>query len=94
MRELAPGDEELDEVGCAIFRSVIDEDGVVILVVLVDDGLDVLLVSIVLRVVSGGNNHTNRQLLAIGMVILLQLVHLFFPCGASIECRYIYRVRR
>jgi hypothetical protein len=80
VRELVPGDEELDEVGGAIFGGVIDEDGVVILVVLVDDGLDVVLVSIVLRVVSGGNNHADRQLLAIGaqMVFLLQSVHLFF----------------
>lgn len=79
-RELIPRDEELDQVGSAVLRGVIDEDSAVVAVVLVDDRLYVVLVTIVLGIVSRGDYHAEGQLLAEGAetVFLLQSIHLFF----------------
>ena len=52
----------------------------VVAVVLVYDGLYVVLVAVVLRIVSRGNYHANGQLLAEGAeaIFFLQSIHLFF----------------
>lgn len=84
-------EEDLDQVASAIIWSIIDDNQLVVLVILIKDGLQVVLVSIVSDIIPGGHNDAKGEFLfeATEMVLLLQPLNLFlnfFLHMSAFEC--------